>query len=208
MEYGLGLIVSIAALVFGLPFLIRKLRQKIKKEKEYRTALAVIFGVYMLGYLYYTLLSRDVMPSARIQLVLLKGYRTAFAFDSGILGTLKELLTEGPVSGISGIHFVSTEPLEGVVLNILLYIPMGYLLPVLWPSLARGKWMRKILFLGFAASLLTEVIQLILRLGWFDIDDLLNNVLGILAGLWLYRNLLTERRRTERKVRHHGRTTL
>ncbi len=194
MKYGLGLILSIAALVFGLPFLIRKLRQKIKKEKEYRAALVIIFGVYMLGYLYYTLLSRDVMPSARIQLVLLRGYRTAFAFDSGILGTLKELLTEGPVSGLSGIHFVSTEPLEGVVLNILLYIPMGYLLPVLWPSLARGKWMRKVLILGFAASLLTEVIQLVLRLGWFDIDDLLNNVLGILAGLWLYRRCLTEER--------------
>ena len=81
--------------------------------------LTVIFGVYMLGYLYYTLLSRDVMPSARIQLVFLKGYRTAFAFDSGILGTFKELFTEGPVSGLSGIHFVSTEPLEGVILNIL-----------------------------------------------------------------------------------------
>ena len=88
MKYGLGLILSIAALVFGLPFLIRKLRQKIKKEKEYRAALVIIFGVYMLGYLYYTLLSRDVMPSARIQLVLLRGYRTAYAFDSGILGTL------------------------------------------------------------------------------------------------------------------------
>ena len=36
------------------------------------------------------LLSRDVMPSARIQLVFLRGYRTAFAFDSGIFGALKE----------------------------------------------------------------------------------------------------------------------
>ena len=157
--------------------------------------LTVIFGVYMLGYLYYTLLSRDVMPSARIQLVFLRGYRTAFAFDSGIFGALKEMLTEGPVSGLSGIHFVSTEPLEGVILNILLYIPMGYLLPVLWSSLAQGKWMWKILLAGFAASLLTEIVQLILRLGWFDVDDLLNNMLGILAGLWLYRKFLAEKMR-------------
>ena len=132
------------------------------------------------------------MPSARIQLVFLRGYRTAFAFDSGIFGALKEMLTEGPVSGLSGIHFVSTEPLEGVILNILLYIPMGYLLPVLWSSLAQGKWMWKILLAGFAASLLTEIVQLILRLGWFDVDDLLNNMLGILAGLWLYRKFLAE----------------
>ena len=135
------------------------------------------------------------MPSARIQLVFLKGYRTVFAFDSGILGIFKELFTEGPVSGLSGIHFVSTEPLEGVILNILLYIPMGYLLPVLWSSLARGKWMWKVLVLGFVVSLLTEIVQLILRLGWFDVDDLLNNMLGILAGLWLYRKFLAEKMR-------------
>ena len=195
MEYGLGLILSITALVFGLPFFIRGLRLKLKKGKEYRGLLVIIFGVYMLGYLYYTLLSRDVMPSARIQLVFLKGYRTVFAFDSGILGIFKELFTEGPVSGLSGIHFVSTEPLEGVILNILLYIPMGYLLPVLWSSLARGKWMWKVLVLGFVVSLLTEIVQLILRLGWFDVDDLLNNMLGILAGLWLYRKFLAEKMR-------------
>ena len=208
MEYGLGLILSITALVFGLPFFIRGLRLKLKKGKEYRGLLVIIFGVYMLGYLYYTLLSRDVMPSARIQLVFLRGYRTAFAFDSGIFGALKEMLTEGPVSGLSGIHFVSTEPLEGVILNILLYIPMGYLLPVLWSSLAQGKWMWKILLAGFAASLLTEIVQLILRLGWFDVDDLLNNMLGILAGLWLYRKFLAEMHRVERKVRRHGRKAL
>ena len=208
MKYGLGLILSIAVLVFILPFFIRKLWQKRRKEKEYRWILFVIFGFYMLGYLYYTLLSRDVMPSARIQLVFLSGYRTACAFGSGICGALNAMLTAAPVSGLSGIHFVSTEPLEGVILNILLYIPMGYLLPVLWSSLAQGKWMWKILLAGFAASLLTEIVQLILRLGWFDVDDLLNNMLGILAGLWLYRKFLAEMHRAERKVRRHGRKAL
>ena len=56
MKYGLGLILSIAVLVFILPFFIRKLWQKRRKEKEYWWILFVIFGVYMLGYLYYTLL--------------------------------------------------------------------------------------------------------------------------------------------------------
>ena len=39
------------------------------------------------------------------------------------------------------------------------------------------------------------IVQLILRLGWFDVDDLLNNMLGILAGLWLYRKFLAEKMR-------------
>lgn len=190
MEYGLGLILSIAVLVFSLPFFIRKLWQKRMKEKEYRWILFVIFGFYMLGYLYYTMLSREVMPSAKIQLVLLRDYRTAFAFDSGILGTLREVFSEGLASGLSGIHFVSTEPLKGVILNILLYIPIGYLIPVLWPAFARGKMIWKVLLLGGAASILTELIQLTLRLGWFDVDDLLNNMLGTLTGIWLYKKFL------------------
>ena len=190
MEYGLGLILSIAVLVFSLPFFIRKLWQKRMKEKEYRWILFVIFGFYMLGYLYYTMLSREVMPSAKIQLVLLRDYRTAFAFDSGFLGTLREVFSEGLASGISGVHFVSTEPLKGVIRNILLYIPIGYLIPVLWPAFARGKMIWKVLLLGGAASILTELIQLTLRLGWFDVDDLLNNMLGTLSGIWLYKKFL------------------
>ena len=77
-----------------------------------------------------------------------------------------------------------------MVLNTLLYIPMGYLLPVLYPGLSRGKWMWRVLLLGFAASLATETIQLFLRLGWFDVDDLLNNMLVTLAGICLYRGFL------------------
>lgn len=50
--------------------------------------------------------------------------------------------------------------------------------------------MWRVLLLGFAASLATETIQLFLRLGWFDVDDLLNNMLVTLAGICLYRGFL------------------
>ena len=47
MEYGLGLILSITALVFGLPFFIRGLRLKLKKGKEYRgSACYYIWSLY------------------------------------------------------------------------------------------------------------------------------------------------------------------
>ena len=192
MRYGTGLIVTIAVLVFGLPFILLLLMRKIKSEKKRRQLLYMIFGVYILGNLYYTLLSREVMPAVRVRLVLLAGYKNAFAFDSGILGTLRQLFAEGPAAGLAGIHIESTESLKSVVLNILLYIPMGYLLPVLLPGRARGRWMWRVLLLGFAASLTTETIQLLLHLGWFDVDDLLNNTLGTLMGIWLYRNILSE----------------
>lgn len=46
------------------------------------------------------------------------------------------------------------------------------------------------IIVGGAASILTELIQLTLRLGWFDVDDLLNNMLGTLTGIWLYKKFL------------------
>ena len=82
MRYGTGLIVTIAVLVFGLPFILLLLMRKIKSEKKRRQLLYMIFGVYILGNLYYTLLSREVMPAVRVRLVLLAGYKNAFAFDS------------------------------------------------------------------------------------------------------------------------------
>ena len=66
---------------------------------------------------------------------------------------------------------------------------MGYLLPLLFPRL-KG---RHVLMLGFAASLLTETTQLISHLGMFDVDDLINNTLGVIIGLLLFFLFLKEK---------------
>ena len=72
--------------------------------------------------------------------------------------------------------------LEGAGLNILLFVPFGYLLPLLWKR--ADRW-RKVLLCGFALSLGIELIQLVTHLGMFDLDDLMNNTLGALLG-WLF----------------------
>lgn len=92
---------------------------------------------------------------------------------------LNGLLTEGFPAGI---RLVTTEPLEGVILNILLYLPMGFLLPLIMPKLRIGR----VVLIGFLASLLTETVQLVFHLGWFDVDDLINNTLGTLIGFILF----------------------
>lgn len=66
-----------------------------------------------------------------------------------------------------------------IVLNCILLLPMGMLLP-----LAAGKQISawKGFLLGFAFSALIETSQLVFRLGWFEWDDMLHNGLGCMLG--------------------------
>ena len=73
---------------------------------------------------------------------------------------------------------------EGVGLNILLFAPLGYLLP----RVMKVNWPRVLLF-GFGFSLLIEVTQLVTHLGWFDTSDLLHNTLGSVLGFLYYKFL-------------------
>lgn len=72
---------------------------------------------------------------------------------------------------------------EEVLLNILLYIPFGYLIHYAFPKL---KWWT-IVVSGFLMSGLTETIQLFFKLGLCEVDDLISNTLGTVIGVGLYR---------------------
>ena len=69
--------------------------------------------------------------------------------------------------------------LEGAGLNILLFVPFGYLLPTQWKR--ADRWW-KVVLCGFVLSLLIELTQLVTHLGMFDLDDLMNNSLGAFLG--------------------------
>lgn len=84
--------------------------------------------------------------------------------------------------------------LTGNLLNVVLFLPLGFLLPLLWP-----EWNRMIpaLLFGAAFSLLIEASQL-LNIRFTDIDDVLLNTLGAVLGLLLYRAFaaLSKRKQT------------
>ena len=65
--------------------------------------------------------------------------------------------------------------LLNVVGNVVVFIPYGCGLPLLFERL-QSFW--RIAVLSFAASLLAETMQLILRVGCFVVDDLLLNTVG------------------------------
>ncbi|TYS89988.1 VanZ family protein [Rossellomorea aquimaris] len=72
--------------------------------------------------------------------------------------------------------------------NILLFIPLGLALPILFPTIKKGK----VIVIGFLISLSIELIQYMAGffLGFnyrsFDVDDLMTNTLGTVIGLFVY----------------------
>ncbi|MCW3117322.1 MAG: hypothetical protein JWM28_1404 [Chitinophagaceae bacterium] len=72
---------------------------------------------------------------------------------------------------------------KNILGNIMGFIPLGVLFPVLFVSLQR-VW--KTVALVFLISLLFETIQLMTNLGVFDVDDLLLNTVGGAIGYLFY----------------------
>ena len=64
--------------------------------------------------------------------------------------------------------------------NILLLIPIGFLFPFVFQQM---NW-KKTLALSIAAGLSIELTQVILKVGIFDIDDVILNAIGVIIGYW------------------------
>lgn len=73
-----------------------------------------------------------------------------------------------------------------VVENVLLFIPYGFACPWAFPWL-RGFFRNT--FAAFLTSLGVETIQLITGRGYFQVDDILTNVLGAVIGYVIFRIL-------------------
>ncbi|GAB6419363.1 VanZ family protein [Bacillus luti] len=69
------------------------------------------------------------------------------------------------------------------LLNIVLFMPLGFLLPTIWPHFRK---MKNTVCAGFFFSLAIELSQL-LNNRITDIDDLFTNTLGAMVGYLLYR---------------------
>ena len=64
------------------------------------------------------------------------------------------------------------------ILNILLFVPLGMMLPILWN---RFKTQRKTVLFGFGVSLVIELLQM-LTYRATDVNDLITNTLGAFLG--------------------------
>jgi len=71
------------------------------------------------------------------------------------------------------------------ILNVIIFVPLGIYAGIIFERLTSSK---KIL-LFFSASLIVEALQYILRLGAFDVTDLITNTAGGILGLIIFKSI-------------------
>lgn len=67
-------------------------------------------------------------------------------------------------------------------LNVALFIPLGMLI---WLVMKRKVWWKALVF-GCAMSFLIEVMQLVMKRGLCEFDDVMHNTLGCMVGYGLF----------------------
>lgn len=106
-------------------------------------------------------------------------YRLPGGKDTGFSFSLFSIYRKASGSG-----WEANQALRQILFNILLYFPAGCILTAL------TNRVRMSLLVGINISFITEILQCMTGLGWFDFDDVLNNSIGVLMGIVGYSLLL------------------
>lgn len=150
------IIAGIAALEFFLIFLYRK-KGHFRLFRSYR----VLLFFFILVVSYITVFQRDSNVRTGIMLIPFWSYKKA----------------------LHGIQTGSYKYLREIVLNILLFMPMGVLTVFMIKSPLTTKKLFFLFLPGFFFSLSIESVQYFFKLGVFEIDDLIDNSIGFAAGM-------------------------
>lgn len=150
-----GAVAVMAAALFlvGYFFIYKKLLKGKKVLRRTTVLWAVVFGCYIFVVLSATLLDRGGMEGGKV-IPLFYSYREAWRDFSAVQW-------------------------RNLILNILLFVPFGFLLP-LGAKRFRSFW--KTYLSGFLFTLFIELMQLLLRRGVVEMDDIFNNLLGAMIG--------------------------
>jgi len=69
--------------------------------------------------------------------------------------------------------------------NIILLVPVGFLVPLVFKNVT---W-KKSFLVSIFSGLFIEIMQVILDVGIFDIDDVILNAIGVMVGYWIFLTL-------------------
>jgi len=98
------------------------------------------------------------------------------------IGTIWDLLAYGGLQGEVNIVPFSSEGAMTYALNVIMFMPLGFLLPFIWKQYRK---LGKTVLTGAITSLAIELFQLFNNRST-DIDDLLMNTLGTVLGFYIF----------------------
>lgn len=122
-----------------------------------KSTAAAILAVYYYLLILYTIVFRPVYGKPQYRLEIFWSYKQAF----------------------NGSSYLFYE----IVLNYILLMPVGMLVPVF----KKEHSFKVTVLVGCLSSVAIECMQLLLRRGLFEFDDIIGNVFGVVAGYGIYR---------------------
>ena len=155
-----------------------------KKRKRIRGLGKVLFILYILFIIYFLIFSEwygrtGVMEEYHYNLVLFKEIKRFWEYREQL-----------------GMFAVFTN-LFG---NVLIFVPFGFFMPMA----SKYRSFFSTLFYSFGLSLCVETFQLFSKVGSFDVDDLLLNTVGGLAGYIIFTVCAFIRRRYDHKKKNRN----
>ena len=169
-------IVIITAGIIGMLIVTERMKIRLP-QRRFKQFIWLAFAAYIAGNMYCTLLSRT--PGSGTILQLKPGQSIARLFSEPVKAGTK-------VTGLMAWFMKGSGPIAGMILNVLLYVPMGYLLYVLFPKMKRWQ----IILIGCVCSVATETCQYFIKTGWCETDDVIYNTLGTAIGVWVWQQQL------------------
>lgn len=87
-------------------------------------------------------------------------------------------------------HLAQIE-IRNIILNIIMFIPMGLLPPFIWPKFAKFY---RLVPAALAFTLAIETAQLLTARGVFALEDIIHNAAGAILGFLMFKIILRFRR--------------
>lgn len=152
----------IVVTVLAILFITYLWRKKSNKPQSSIQTKKIVIGSLLIAYLFVvvglTSLSRGEMYRGSINLNLFSGYIDAW-------------------------HTFSVMAFQLIIFNIIMFVPLGILLPLFSARFQKFKW---VLVASFLVTILIELFQLTTGRGIFELDDIFHNAIGGVLGYHLY----------------------
>lgn len=152
------LFILLMLLSFGILFVA--VRGLIQNFRDVNKGMLALFLIYILAVAYVTIFSREYGNESSV-----------YIFRADLIS--KALRTR------------SLKPLTHMLQNVAMFIPLGVLLPFVYPE-KLGQW-TPVILLAIMTTTLIETLQFFLLLGQADMTDILANILGAAIGFAGYR---------------------
>ncbi|MFI3171073.1 MAG: VanZ family protein [Eubacteriales bacterium] len=133
-----------------------------RSRKRIRKLGKCLFVLYV-GFLLYFLLITELYGRTEI--------RTDYAYNLELFKEIKRFWNYRESLGI-------TVVLANLIGNVVVFVPFGFILPIA----SKYKSFIAVIVYSFLLSLSIECIQLVTKIGSFDVDDLLLNTIGGCVG--------------------------